>query len=105
MKKIFSILFLALCPLQSVFAAVTPTDFKSLAHIFTGLIQSFITVVFAITFIVVTWGIIKGWVIQGGDSEGVETGKKVVSAGVVALVIMSAIWGIVYILQSSVFGG
>ena len=105
MKKILPILFIALCPLQSVFSAETPTNFKSLVHIFTGLIQSFITVVFAITFMVVMWGIIKGWVIHGDDSDGVETGKKVVSAGVIALVIMSAIWGIVYILQASVFGG
>lgn len=105
MKKILFILFIILYPLQNVFAAETPTNFKSLVHIFTGLIQSFITVIFAITFIVVAWGIIKGWVIHGGDAEGVEAGKKIVSAGVVALVIMSAIWGIVYILQSSVFGG
>ncbi len=86
---------------QSVSA---PRDFKGLVAIFTNIISTLILLVFALTFLVFMWGIIKGWIIGGGDVEGVDTGKKVVFTGIIALVIMSSIWGILYLLQSSFFG-
>ena len=107
MYLIFTIFvtFYALMQTQYVFAASAPHNFKGLVGIFSDLIQSLILLVFALTFIVFMWGIIKGWVIKGGEGEGVEDGKKVLFAGIVALVVMSSVWGIVYILQTSIFGG
>lgn len=85
-------------------AVVPPTDFKSLVKFFTGIIETLIVLVFAFTFLAFMWGVIKGWVIQGGSDEGVESGKKVVFASVIAFVIMISVWGIVRLLQSSLFG-
>ena len=107
MHLIFTVfvIFYAFMQTQYVFAASAPHNFKGLVNIFSDLIQSLIFLVFALTFIVFMWGIIRGWVIKGGESEGVEDGKKVLLAGIVALVVMSSVWGIVYILQTSLFGG
>jgi hypothetical protein len=46
---------------------------------------------------------VDAWIINGGDSEKVEEGKQFVFVGIVALVVMSGIWGILNILQSSLF--
>lgn len=88
----------------SVFAADAPKDFSSFVGMIVGLIELLILALFAVTFIVVMWGIIDGWVINGGDPAGVEKGKKVVTAGIIGLVVMSALWGIVYMVKSTLFG-
>lgn len=86
-------------------AVVPPTDFKSLVKLFTGIIETLIVLIFAFTFLVFMWGVIKSWIIQGGSEEGADSGKKFVFAGIVAFVVMTSLWGIVYILQSSLVGG
>jgi hypothetical protein len=83
----------------------TPTDFKSLVALITGILQTLVIFVFALTFLAFMWGVIKGLVIGGDSAEGVESGKKVVTTGIIVLVIMSAVWGILSLLQSSIFGG
>jgi hypothetical protein len=43
---------------------------------------------------------------MGDASEGdIDTGKKIVFVGVIALTIMISIWGIVRMLQNGLFGG
>ena len=81
-----------------------PTDFKGLVNLTIGIMQNLVVLIFALTFITFMWGVIKGWVIQGGSEEGVENGKKIVFAGIVAFVVMSSVWGILYLLKSSLFG-
>lgn len=82
-----------------------PRDFKGLVDIFLNIINILVVLIFTLTFIVFMWGIIKGWIVGGGDTEGVENGKQVLLTGVIALVIMSSVWGILYLLRSSLFGG
>jgi len=100
-------LFLAFVsmPLVSHGAGGAPSDFKGLVGIIVDIMGTLVYLVFALTFIVLIWGIIKGWIIGGGDAENVESGKKVVYTGIIALVVMSSVWGILYLLQSSLFGG
>ncbi len=81
-----------------------PTDFKSLVALITGIIKTLVIFVFALTFLAFMWGVIKGWVIGSDNAEGVESGKKVVTTGIIVLVVMSAIWGVLALLQSSIFG-
>ncbi len=81
-----------------------PKNFKSLVNLFIGIIDQLIILVFALTFLAFMWGIIKGWIIHGGDAEGVESGKKVVFVGIIVLVIMVSVWGILNLLKSSIFG-
>ena len=59
--------------------------------------------IFALTIVVLTWGIIKAWVINGGDEAAVAEGKKMALIGVIALLFMFGIWGIVAMLQDSIF--
>jgi len=81
-----------------------PEDLKGLVKIFTGLIDILIPLIFALTFLTIMWGVIKAWIIQGGESDSIEEGKKIVLVGVIALVIMSSIWGILRLLQNGLFG-
>jgi len=80
-----------------------PSNFAELVGIFTGLIALIVPLVFAITFIVIVWGVTKAWVISGGDENSVNEGKQIALAGVIALVFMFGIWGILNLLQSSIF--
>lgn len=81
-----------------------PRDFKGLVGIITNIIGIMVSVIFALTFLVFMWGTIKHWIIGGGDVEGVESGKKIVVTGIFVMVVMFAIWGILYVLQISLFG-
>ena len=100
-------MYLASCFPSVVLGAnvTTPTDFGGLVGLFIDIIQKLIAFVFALTFIVFVWGIAKGWIINGGQAEGVESGKNTFLVGVVVLAIMVSIWGILALLQNSVFGG
>jgi len=81
-----------------------PTDFQSFVGLIINIISLLILVIFSLTLVVFIWGIVKNWIIRGADPEGVQEGKKVVMVGITALVIMVSIWGILYLLQRSLFG-
>ena len=61
--------------------------------------------IFALTFIVFIWGIMKAWILNAGDESEIEKGKKLALWGVIVLAVMSGIWGILALLQNSFFGG
>jgi hypothetical protein len=105
MKIFYSLLINAFILTTPVVTHAAPTDFKSLVALFVNLIELLIALIFALTFVVFMWGIVKEWIIGGSDEEGVKNGKNLVIAGVIAFVVMSSIWGIVYFFQSSLFGG
>ena len=90
----------------TIFAATakTPTSFASLVNIVIEILGTLVVVVFSLTFLVFVWGIIKNWVLKGGSAEGAENGKKVAVAAIVAFVIMVSVWGILSLLQNSIFG-
>ena len=90
----------------SVFASnvTPPTDFRSFLGILNGIINILIPIIFALTFLTIAWGVIKAWIIGDASSENVEKGKQMVFVGVIALVVMSAIWGILRLLQQGIFG-
>jgi hypothetical protein len=108
MKYIQSIrLFTALTflPVFTHAASVTPPrNFSGLVDLVIDILQSLIVLTFALTFLVFAWQIVKSWIIDGGNAESVEEGKKVVVTGIIVLVIMSSVWAIVYLIQSSFFG-
>ena len=79
------------------------TDFASLVAHFIELLALFVPIIFALTIVVLTWGIIRAWVINGGDEAAVAEGKKMALIGVIALLFMFGIWGIVAMLQDSIF--
>ncbi len=79
----------------------TPTNFTELVQMLIGFINLLVPVLFALTILYLSWGIIKAWIINGGDQGSVDDGKKIALAGVVALVFMVGIWGILAVLQRS----
>lgn len=86
-------------------AADSPLAFKNLVVKVLDFIELLISGIFVLTFLAFLWAIVKGWVIGGGGEEGIQKGKNAVIAGIVAFVVMSSIWGIVYLFQSALFGG
>ncbi len=92
-------------PMVSFAQSITPPrDFKGFVGIITGIIDILIYFIFALTFLAFMWGVIKAWVIGGGDTESVEKGKQVVFISIVVFTIMCTIWGILYLLKGSFFG-
>lgn len=93
-------------PLFSYAAPVqAPQDFKGLVALILGIVQTLTYVVFALTFIAFMWGVVKAWVIKGGDEEAVGEGKRVVTISVIVFVVMGTFWGIVNLFRVSLFGG
>jgi hypothetical protein len=104
MRKILISLVSLVAPFITYGASVSaPRDFKGLVAIFTDIIGTLVILTFALTFLAFMWGVVKGWIIHGGESDGIETGKNVVLTSIIALVVMSSIWGILRLLQSSLF--
>ena len=81
-----------------------PKNFAELVGDFIGILALMVPLVFALTLVVIIWKIIDTWVINAGDVNQVEEGKKFVVTGVIVLVIMSGIWGILALLRTSLFG-
>ncbi len=97
-------LFLSVIPHITWGATKPPTDLKSLVDIVINLVSTLTTVVFVLTVFAIIWGVIKGWIIQGAEEEGIENGKKVAFVGIIVLVLVTALWGILALLKGSLFG-
>jgi len=78
-------------------------NFSDLVSAFIGIISLLIPLIFALTLLIIVWKVIDAWIIHGGDEAKIEEGKNTVIVGVLVLVVMSGIWGILSILQSSFF--
>ncbi|MFM2381420.1 MAG: hypothetical protein RLZZ76_187 [Candidatus Parcubacteria bacterium] len=78
-------------------------NFKDLVQFFIGMVELLVPLVFGLTLLVITWKVVDTWIIHGNDAAKVEEGKNFLIVGVIALVVMSGVWGILNILQSSLF--
>ncbi len=78
-------------------------NFNDLVNLFISLIMQLVPLVFGVTIIVIAWGIFKAWIFNGGDENSVSEGKQLALAGVIALVVMSGLWGILALLKNSLF--
>jgi|GEM_PF-752213 len=78
-----------------------PGTFTELVGLVTNLISLLVPVVIALTFLFIAWKVVSAWIINGGDKESVEEGKKVALIGVVVLVFMFGLWGLLAVLQGS----
>lgn len=81
-----------------------PRDFGELVGVFLGFISLLVPLIFSLALLVIVWRLIDAWVIHAGDTTKVEEGKKYALWGVLVLVVMSALWGLVALLRSSLFG-
>lgn len=78
-------------------------SFSDLVDAFIELIQLLIPLLFALTLLLIVWRVVDAWIIHGADESKIEEGKNTIIVGIIALVVMSGIWGILSILQSSLF--
>ena len=95
--------FLALVLPLSLALAAEPRNFKELVGVFLNLINGLIPVIFTLTFAVLVFSVIKDWVLVGSP-ESIESGKRRLLIGLIALAVMSGVWGLVAILKVSLFG-
>lgn len=79
-------------------------NFASLVAHFISILSSLIPLIFSFALLVIVWKIVDVWIINAGDANKIEEGKKVVLVSIIVLVIMSGIWGILQLLRASVFG-
>lgn len=102
----YFISLLAIVP-TTIFAATLDTSkgFSGFVNLVVGLIQNIIYFVFALVIIVFLWGVVKYWIVGGGDADSVEEGRDFVLAGIIGLVVMFSLWGIVRVFKSTFFGG
>ena len=103
MQYIITVALLTL-PALSLAAVTAPKNFKDFVNIIVDLNQTLVSLIFALTFIVLAWTIVNTWIIKGGDEAEVEKGKKVITIGIIVLIIMSGIWGILALLRAGLFG-
>jgi hypothetical protein len=76
-------------------------NFSDLVGKFLEIIGLIIPLLFGLTLVVISWKIIDAWIINGGEQSKIDEGKHTVVVGIIALVVMSGIWGILGILQRS----
>ena len=94
-----SVLLLALPILANAQTITEPNNFKDLAGIFLITINRLIPIIFALTFTVLVFFIIKDWVLVS-DESSVESGRRRLLIGVVVLAVMATVWGIVALLKN-----
>jgi len=97
----FSNIALYLIP---VFAWAAPqlNNFKDLIDFFSSLVLKVIPVIAALVLLAFFWGISKFVLSVGGGKEK-EEAKEIILWGIIALFVMVSVWGIVRLLQISVF--
>lgn len=79
------------------------SDFAWLVGQFTDIFSVLVSLIFALTFTVILWQIANGWILNGGNETKQKEARTTIVIGVVALVVMASVWGIVALLQSSIF--
>lgn len=81
-----------------------PTNFADFVRLITNLIGILIIAIFALTLLVFLWGLLKNLILKGAEEDNRKAGKNIMLWGIIVLVIMTAIWGILALLQTTFFG-
>ena len=103
--KIGSLPLLLIWPLLAkAQASSEPSNFQELVGVFLTIINRLIPIIFTLTFTAVVFFVIKDWILIGSEAS-IESGKKRLLIGIIALVVMSGVWGIVALLKASLLGG
>ena len=80
-----------------------PTTFAQLVGHLLDILSLVVPLLFGLTLLFIIWKVVDTWIISGGEPSKIEEGKSYVLIGIIALVVMSGIWGILRILQYSLF--
>lgn len=84
--------------------AATLRTFKDFAAFIIYIANTLVIILATLALIVFLWGVTK--TLFHSDSEEVrETGKKTMLYGVISLFVMVSLWGLIFLLQNTFFGG
>ena len=100
-KKYFN---MALICLPSGTQGPQNCDFKGLVYTIVGYIQQLVVVIFAMSVLVILWGIFKYIFWSQGDEKQIEESKNVMFWGIIALFVMVSFWGLVKALRGTFWG-
>jgi heme O synthase-like polyprenyltransferase len=81
-----------------------PTTFAGLVNEVIGIINIIIPLIFGILFLYLVWRVFENWVLKADDQNAREAGRQYALSAVIVFVVMISTWGIVRLLQSSLFG-
>ena len=80
------------------------STFKELvADILIPIIDAAVPFLFGVTLAIIFWRIADAWIFSGGDPEKIEQGKKTALIAIIVLTVMVTVWGLVEILEESLF--
>jgi hypothetical protein len=65
-----------------------------------SIVNTLIPIVFAIALLVFFWGLVK-FILAAGSEDAKETGRRLMIGGLIALFVMSAVWGIVKLIAQT----
>ncbi len=60
--------------------------------------------IIATVFVIMIWKIFDAWVINAADEKKREEGKQIAIVAAVVMVVVLSVWGIVRLIQQSIFG-
>jgi hypothetical protein len=79
------------------------TTFAGLVDVIIGIINTIIPLLFAVLFLYLIWRVFESWVLRADDQNAREAGRQYAISAVVVFFFMVSAWGIVRLLQSSIF--
>lgn len=102
MKK--ALLFLGVLLLPSICFAAAPRTFVELASYLVFIMNNMVAVLIVLGLVVYFWGVTSN-IHSMGSEDGAEARKNYFFWGIVALFVMVSVWGILRLLQNTLFGG
>ncbi len=96
---LLTIIIIIICVPYVIFA----NDLRSFSVNLVKIINSAITLIMGVAFISFMIGLIR-FIGTSGDDKSRSNGKQLMVWGVIALFVMTAVWGIVTIMQMTFFG-
>ncbi len=83
--------------------ALYAATFASLVNSFLGVLGLIIPLIFALTFLVIVWGVVQAWILNAGNAEKVSEGQMIALWGIIGLVVMAGMWGLIALVRTSLF--
>ena len=77
--------------------------FGTAVNVITNNLRLVVPILFLVATIVFLWGVII-YITAGGDEKKIKTGHQYIIWGLVGLFVMVAVWGLVRLLVSFIFG-
>lgn len=84
--------------------ASAPTTYQGLVALILNFVNILIPAMFGLVFIWLIWRVIDAWVINAGDPQKREEGRRMAVTAVVVMVVAVSVWGIVQVIRSSFLG-